>query len=149
MPLDFAAPPSRKQLEEQAKSQDKYESRHAQVLLKQLDEKGEIRKSYPYLVQVVRFDDDLTMVALSGEVVVDYSLRLKRELAGPVVWVAAYTNDVFGYIPSVRVLKEGGYEAGEAMRYTDLPGPFAPSIEEKIISTVHALVDKTAPAKSK
>jgi hypothetical protein len=97
------------------------------------------------------------MVALAGEVVVDYSLRLKRELAGPVVWVAAYTNDVFGYIPSVRVLREGGYEAGEAMRYTDLPGPFAPSIEEQIIAKVHelarhtsgGLADKTAASKNK
>lgn len=149
VPLDFAPPPSREELEKQAKSQDKYESRHAQVLLKQLDEKGEIRKSYPYLVQVIRFGDDLTMVALAGEVVVDYSLRLKKELTSSTVWVAAYANDVFGYIPSVRVLKEGGYEAGDAMRYTDLPGPFAPSVEEKILSTVHALVDRTAPAKSK
>jgi len=157
VPLDFANPPSREQLEEQTKSKDKYESRHAQVLLKELDETGAIRRTYPYLVQVIRFDDDLTMVALSGEVVVDYSLRLKRELArpaagglaGPVVWVAAYTNDVFGYIPSVRVLKEGGYEAGEAMRYTDLPGPFAPSIEERIVEKVHELVDKTAASKGK
>jgi hypothetical protein len=32
--------------------------------------------------------------ALAGEVVVDYSLRLKRELAGPAVWVAALVNGV-------------------------------------------------------
>jgi hypothetical protein len=163
-PLEFAQTPSREQLEEQTKSKDKYESRHAQALLKELEEKSEIRKTYPYLVQIVRLGDDLTMVALAGEVVVDYSLRLKRELArpasgglaGPVVWVAAYTNDVFGYIPSVRVLMEGGYEAGDAMRYTDLPGPFAPSIEERIIAKVHelarhtsgGLADKTAAEKN-
>jgi hypothetical protein len=152
--LDFADPPSREQLEEQTKSKDKYEVRHAQVLLKELDEKGTIRKTYPYLVQVVRFGSDLTMIALAGEVVVDYSLRLKSELrgpgsSGPAIWVAGYCNDVFGYIPSVRVLREGGYEAGEAMRYTDLPGPFAPSVEERIVAKVHELVDKTAASKSK
>ncbi len=147
--LDFVQPPSREQLNEQAKSNDKYEARHAQVLLKELDEKGAIRKTYPYLVQVVRFGDDLTMIALAGEVVVDYSLRLKSELRGQTVWVAGYCNDVFGYIPSVRVLREGGYEAGEAMRYTDLPGPFAPSVEERIIAKVHDLVDKTAASKGK
>jgi len=141
--LDFAEPPSREQLEEQTKSKDKYEARHAQVLLKELDETGAIRKTYPYPVQVVRFGDDLTMIALAGEVVVDYSLRLKSELAGPAVWVAAYCNDVFGYIPSVRVLSEGGYEAGDAMRYTDLPGPFAPSVEERIVAKVHELVQET------
>jgi len=42
-------------------------------------------------------------------VVVDYSLRLKRELAGPAVWVAGYSNEVMAYIPSLRVLREGGY----------------------------------------
>jgi neutral ceramidase len=143
--LDFAEPPSREQLEEQAKSKDRYERRHAEVLLNELKQTGSIRKTYPYLVQVVRFGDDLTMVALSGEVVVDYSLRLKSELPGKAVWVAAYTNDVFGYVPSDRVLREGGYEAGGAMRYTDLPGPFAPAIEERIVSTVHELTRKTAP----
>jgi len=147
--LDFVQPPSRELLQEQTKSKDKYEARHAQVLLKELDEKGAIRKIYPYLVQVVRFGDDLTMIALAGEVVVDYSLRLKSEFPGQAVWVAGYCNDVFGYIPSVRVLREGGYEAGEAMRYTDLSGPFAPSVEERIVAKVHELVDKTAASKSK
>jgi hypothetical protein len=141
--LDFAAPPSRQVLEERTKSENKYERRHAQVLLEELNKNGKIRTTYPYLVQVVRFGEDLTMVALAGEVVVDYSLRLKSELPGRAVWVAAYSNDVFGYIPSVRVLKEGGYEAGDAMRYTDLPGPFAPSVEERIVAKVHKLVEKT------
>jgi neutral ceramidase len=147
--LDFAPPPSREQLEANAKSENKYVRRHAQVLLEELEKNGKIRTTYPYLVQVVRFGDDLTMVALAGEVVVDYSLRLKSELPGRVVWVAAYSNDVFGYIPSVRVLKEGGYEAGDAMLYTDLPGPFAPSVEEQIIAKVHELVDRTAVPRGK
>jgi hypothetical protein len=142
--LDFAPPPSREQLEQSVKSVNKYVRRHAQVLLEELEKNGKIRTTYPYLVQVIRFGDDLTMVALAGEVVVDYSLRLKSELPGRAVWVAGYSNDVFGYIPSVRVLKEGGYEAGDAMLYTDLPGPFAPSVEERIIAKVHELVDRTA-----
>jgi len=48
----------------------------------------------------------------------------------------------FGYVPSLRVLREGGYEGGDAMRYTPLPGPFAPSVEERIVTTVHRLVDR-------
>lgn len=145
--LDFAEPPSRKQLEEQAKSSDKYDRRHAEVLLDELERTGEIRKTYPYLVQVVRFGDDLTLVAMAGEVVVDYALRLKAEIADSAVWVAGYSNDVFGYVPSLRILQEGGYEGGGAMRYTDLPGPFAPSIEERIMDKLHEMVDKTrAPA---
>ena len=82
----------------------------------------------------MRFGGDLTLVGLAGETVVDYSLRLKRELAGPAVWVAGYTNDVFGYVPSLRVLKEGGYEAGDAAKYGSLPAGFAPTIEERIVN---------------
>ena len=146
--LNFAEPPGRQQLEKQAQSSDKYERRHAEVLLKELEQKGKIRTEYPYLVQVIQFGDDLTMVALAGEVVVDYSLRLKAELAGPTVWVAGYSNDVFGYLPSLRVLQEGGYEGGGAMRYTNLPGPFAPSVEKRVIDKVHELVNKVRAAKS-
>ncbi len=141
--LPFAEPPSRRELVEQTKSDNKYERIHAEALLKELDKNGAIRTTYPYLVQVVRFGDDLTMVALAGEVVVDYSLRLKKELPGAAVWIAGYSNDVFGYVPSLRVLREGGYEGGDAMRYTQLPGPFAPSVEEKIVSKVHELVTNT------
>jgi hypothetical protein len=147
--LEFAKPPSREELEERAKSDNKYERRHAEVLLRELEQNGAIRTTYPYLVQVVRFGDDLTIVALAGEVVVDYSLRLKSELTGPPVWVAGYSNDVFGYVPSVRVLREGGYEAGGAMRYTDLPGPFAPSIEERIVNKLHELVNRTQASTGK
>lgn len=146
--LDFAEPPSRRQLELQAKSSNKYERRHAEVLMKELEQTGKIRTTYPYLVQVVQFGSDLTMIALAGEVVVDYSLRLKAELAGPPVWVAAYSNDVFGYLPSKRVLQEGGYEGGDAMRYTPFPGPFAPSVEKRVVDKVHELVSKVRAPKS-
>jgi neutral ceramidase len=146
--LEFAEPPSREQLEEQVKSENKYERRHAETLMKELEETGKIRTTYPYLVQVIEFGDDLTMVALAGEVVVDYSLRLKAELAGRPVWVAGYCNDVFGYVPSLRVLQEGGYEGGEAMVYTPLPGPFAPSVEKLVVDKVHELVNKVRTSKT-
>jgi hypothetical protein len=89
------------------------------------------RPPHDYPVQVIRFGDDLTLIALGSEVVVDYSLRLKRELAGPTpVWVAGYSNDYNGYIPSLRVLKEGGYEAQAG---------WAEDVEERIVAKVHEL----------
>jgi len=139
--LDFAPPPSREKLQEQAASRDAGDQRKAKLLLEELDKTGRINTQYPYPVQAVQFGNDLTLVALGGEVVVDFSLRLKRELAGPsAVWVAGYSNDVFGYVPSLRVLHEGGYEAGTAFRYSPLPGPFAPTVEERIMNAAHELV---------
>jgi len=134
--IDFAPPPAREELQKIAAGKREPDAGHARRLLEELDTSGKIRTSYPYRIQVVRSGDDLVLVALAGEVVVDYSLRLKRELAGPAVWIAGYCNDVFGYVPSLRVLKEGGYEAGEATKYGPLPGPFAASIEERIIAGV-------------
>jgi hypothetical protein len=76
----------------------------------------------------VQFGRDLTLVALGGEAVVDYALRLKRDLAGTAVgWVAGYSNDCFGYLGSKRVITEGGYEGRDAnLRILHHPGPFAP-----------------------
>jgi len=44
------------------------------------------------------------------------------------------------YIPSERVLKEGGYEGGGAMIFYDRPTRFAPGVEERIITAVRHLV---------
>ncbi|MDZ7619144.1 MAG: neutral/alkaline non-lysosomal ceramidase N-terminal domain-containing protein [Patescibacteria group bacterium] len=140
--LEFTSMPSREELTELAGSSNRFAERRGTLLLEELDEKGKLRDSYPYLVQVVQFGPDLTLVALGGEAVVDYSLRLKRELAGRAVWVAGYSNDVFAYVPSKRVLAEGGYEADGAVLYTTLPGPFAPSLEDRIVGKVHELTEK-------
>lgn len=138
--LDFV-PPSREQLERLRQSNDKVDVRRASILLDELERTGQIRTTYDYPVQAIQFGPDLTLVALAGEVVVDYSHRLKKELAGDsMVWIAGYSNDVFAYIPSLRVLREGGYEGGDAMRYSSLPGPFAESTEQRIIDKVHQLV---------
>src|SRR5207244_10072341 len=96
--------------------------------------------SYPYPVQAWQLGPDLTFVALGGEVVVDYSLRLKKELGRDTTWVAGYANDVMAYIPSLRVLKEGGYEGGGAMVYYGLPTVWGTQVEEQIVKGVHALV---------
>src|SRR5579883_701399 len=138
--LPFADPPSREQWEAKAKRTDAI-GNHARVNLARLDRKEPLRTKIDYSVQSWRFGDTLAMVFLPGEVVVDYSLRLKRELDGLRVWINAYANDAPCYIPSERILKEGGYEGGGAMVYYDLPGPFRPGLETRIIDAVHAQLD--------
>src|SRR5262249_52425546 len=89
VPIEFV-PFSRDELLKQAAATEKYERRRAKVLLEELEKTGRLNATYPYLIQALQFGNDLTLVALAGEVVVDYSLRLKREIAGPPLWVAAY-----------------------------------------------------------
>ncbi|MBB5032328.1 neutral/alkaline non-lysosomal ceramidase N-terminal domain-containing protein [Prosthecobacter vanneervenii] len=92
------------------------------------------RADHDYPVQVIKLGNDLTFITLGSEVVVDYSLRFKRELAGDAgVWVAGYSNDYTGYVPSLRVLKEGGYEAAAG---------WADSVEDRIAAKVHDLHQK-------
>lgn len=146
--LQFAPAPSKEELLTLKDSKDRYDRRRAEFLLNELETQGKIGLEYDYPVQVLRVGNEVTLVALAGETVVDFSLRLKKELQGPAaVWVAGYSNDVFGYVPSRRVLNEGGYEAGGAMRYTVLPGPFDAGVEDRIVEKVHALVKKTALAR--
>jgi len=134
--LDFAPVPPKAELEKRAATAKDPHRSHAARLLKEIRETGQVRASYPCPVQVVRFGRALTLVAIGGETTVDYSLRLKRELAGPAVWVAGYSNDVFTYLPSLRVLKEGGYEGGGATVWGSLPGPFTATVEERVVSKV-------------
>lgn len=111
-------------------------------LLKVLGRDGKLDDQYPhYPVQAWRLGEQVLWVALGGEVVVDYARRLKKELAGSAaVWVTGYANDVMAYIPSLRVLKEGGYEGDTSMIPYGLPTRWAPPIEEKIVAKVHDLV---------
>ena len=87
-------------------------------------------------MQTWRLGDGPTWVVLGGEVVVDYALRIQQEL-GPHAWVAGYANDVMAYIPSRRVLLEGGYEGGGAMIYYGLPAPWGIDVESLIMTEVH------------
>lgn len=146
VPLAFAAPPTPEELSAQLSDENVYRRRYAAEMLKILERGGRLPTAYPYPLQVWQFGRDLTFVVMAGEVVVDYSLRLKKELGAEKLWVAAYSNDVFAYIPSRRVLEEGGYEAAEAMIYYLQPGPFAPSVEETLISKVHELVGRLRPS---
>jgi hypothetical protein len=118
----------------------------ARNLLQTID-RGERVPPLACPVQVLQFGRDLTFVAIGGEVVVDYSLRLKKELTGEsAVWVAGYSNNVFGYLGSRRVIEEGGYEGiGANVRILNHPGRFAPAAEDTIVAKVHELRAKVAP----
>lgn len=115
-------------------------NQRAEVLAQKL-ERGERPAPFACPVQVLQFGQAVTLVAIGGEVVVDYSLRLKRELKGPAaVWVAGYSNNVYGYLGSRRVIEEGGYEGLSAnIRILNHPGRFAYDTEERVVAKVHEL----------
>jgi hypothetical protein len=140
--LPFADLPTREHLFKDAASDNRYVAARARLLLKKLERDGSLAGMYPYPVQAWQLGDGPALAALGGEVVVDYALRLKKELGAGRTWVMGYANDVMAYIPSLRVLKEGGYEGGGAMVYYGLPTVWHPRVEEMIVAAVHEQVKK-------
>lgn len=136
--LDYDKPLSEAELQASA-AKGGYEGRWAKRLLAELKEGKPFPKGYPYPVQVWKLGTDQLWITLGGEVVVDYSLRLKAKY-GPRTWVTGYANDVMAYIPSRRVWEEGGYEAGAFSVYGLPTNRWAPDIEERIVACVDRLV---------
>lgn len=129
--LPLHAVPGREQLLKESTDANKYVAARAKMLLKRLENEQSLPATVPYPVQTWRLGS-LSWVLLGGEVVVDYSLRLK----GVDTWVSGYANDVMAYIPSARVLNEGGYEGGGAMVYYGLPSAWGGTVEELIVAEV-------------
>ena len=125
---------------------ENYEQARARFLLHEKEKDGGdsigLDGTFPYPVGAWQLGgglEGIDFLWLGGEVVVDYALRLKRERWGEQTWVAAYANDVMAYIPSRRVLEEGGYEGGTSNVYYGLPALWDETIESTIVDSVHQL----------
>ena len=136
IPLSYDTLPTEPELREREKSADKLIAAHAGRLLERIREEGSLPTSYPYPIQIIRLGKELTWLFLGGEVVVDYSLRLKKEMGDTRVWVSGYSNDVMAYIPSRRVWEEGGYEGGDAMIHGSHPTRWHGDLEDHIIGNL-------------
>ncbi|MBM3821743.1 MAG: c-type cytochrome [Verrucomicrobia bacterium] len=113
---------------------------HARKHLARLKRGETLPDSLEYPVQAWTFGHELAMVFLGGEVVVDYAIGLKDALDGRRLWINAYANDVPCYIPSRRILAEGGYEAEDSLWYYDRPARLAPATESLILQTVQSIL---------
>ena len=140
--LPFVGSPTREQLDQDAHSEDLHVKLRAEKYLKALDAGQPIAPSIKLPVAALRFGSDLTFVLMGGEVVVDYARRIKRTLADDHPWTVGYAYEVPCYIPSARVLKEGGYEADSSLIYYGYYGPFRGTIEGKLNEKVQALVGR-------
>jgi neutral ceramidase len=138
--LPFADGAARERWKRQLDIDEVYLRRHAALMEATIRRDGRLPVTQRDPVQVWRFGSDLTLVGLGGEVVVDYAIRLAREYPKQRLWVSGYCNDVFGYVPSLRVLREGGYEGGDAMIYYGRPAPFTDAVEDLIVDKVHRLM---------
>ena len=138
--LDFA-PTTRETFEADLKDPNVFKVRRAKEMLADIDAGHPIRH-YPYPVQAIAIGKDVTVVVLGGEVVVGYDLRTKKEFGATGMIVAGYSNDVMAYIPTTKILKEGGYEPVDSMIYYGMPGPWADDVEERIFGGIRSVVKR-------
>ncbi|MEQ1751292.1 MAG: hypothetical protein ABL974_17850 [Prosthecobacter sp.] len=103
------------------------------------------RVKYP--IHVWRFGSEFTFIALTGETVVDYSLKFKAAYGWNSTWVCGYNNDLLSYVPSLRVLREGGYEGVTGMFEYGHRAPYTETVEEQITTKVEELVKQVSVAK--
>ena len=143
--LPLAAPPGREQLEKDVRSQDISVKLRAEAYLKLLNANQPLPESVKLPLAVLRLGEDLTFVLMGGEVVVDYSRRIKRMLAGDHPWPISYAYEVPCYIPSARLIKEGGYETESSLIYYGYYGPFRGAVETQLLDRLEGLLNGLRP----
>jgi hypothetical protein len=96
-----------------------------------LEHPERIAASATLTLQRLDIAEGQALLAMNGEVCVDYGLQIKSVSRGTVLPVA-YSNGMIGYIPTAEQVDQGGYEADESSRYYLLPGRFSREIDERI-----------------
>jgi hypothetical protein len=138
--LELNAPPTPEELSQMARESTGFQKQWAVRMLEKYEKNESFRTSYPYPVQVWKIGDQ-PLICLGGEVLVDYTISLKR-IFGEEIFVMGFSNDGMAYIPSVRVLREGGYEGAVSQIVYGLPGTWKASIESDIIQEVMDLAEE-------
>ncbi len=136
IPLPLNEPPSRADLVAQTgrgRETDKY---NAATQLARLDRGESLLRQIDYPIQTWTFGDSFCMNFLAGEVCVDYALRLKSLFDHERFWLNAYSNDFCSYIPSERLVREGGYGGGSEVPYFALPSTLKSGLEQLIVDEV-------------
>jgi hypothetical protein len=138
--------PTREQLDTDAADPNVHVQKRAKQYLSRLERGEALPGSVNLPISVLTLGDRLTFVFMGGEVVVDFALRFKRLLPHETPWLVGYAYDVPCYIPSMRVLREGGYEAHSSLIYYGLYGPFQASVEDRVVQHVEGLITEAKRA---
>ena len=110
-------------------------------LLALLDRGAKIPTTYAAPLSVWQFGEDLTLAGLPEETVSEY-VPLLRSAAGPGnLWTAGYCNDVSSYLPTVRIMEQGGYETRGFIAETSA-GWYAPEVEKTLVTAVAEMISE-------
>jgi neutral ceramidase len=145
--LPLSEPPTEQELAKMAEEYSGYQKRWAERLHKEVKNGKKLETEYPsYPLQVWKVGDQVLM-SLGGELVIHYAIELKK-LFGHDIFVLGYSNDVMAYIPSSRILREGGYEGESSQMVYGLPTKWAAGIDALIINQMSALAEEAGVVKA-
>lgn len=134
-----------------------WDRRHASQMLGVVNQAAPA-DSIPLPVQRWRFGTDLTLLAMGGEVVSQYTSILHAEFPSLRLWTAAYANEVPTYIPSDEILRhvppnpdyESGWDtdptitgSGSGMLAYGWPAPFRggqDGVQDRLLTTCRQLL---------
>lgn len=94
----------------------------------------------PFAAQAWTFHEGPRLLFLTGEVCIDFQLKLKARW-GDRLWPIAYANDTPCYIVSRRMIDRGGYEATNSMFYYGWLRTLLPAAEEAVMQTAARALD--------
>jgi neutral ceramidase len=107
-----------------AASDDVFFKQYGNQLLKSIEE-GTAPREIPVDIACIALSQDLKIVALAGEAVCGYANWLRQNCPESRLMILGYANGYCGYIPTARILAEGGYEADVSYEWIGLPGRYS------------------------
>ncbi|MDG3004298.1 neutral/alkaline non-lysosomal ceramidase N-terminal domain-containing protein [Paludisphaera mucosa] len=125
-----------------------FQAWQARHMLEVLDAGERLPTRYTAPVTVWRLGKGLTLAALPGEPVAEYATLLRQALGPDGLWISGYNNDCFGYLPSAKVVAEGGHEAIGVTLWAwsrslgPMVGFFEPRVQDVVVDAVRRLANE-------
>lgn len=88
------------------------------------------------------FADQVDVIGLSAEPVAEYIDVVARLLRSRQCMPVGYIDSVFGYLPTERMLSEGGYESDQFRDYFDLKADFAQGLDDRFREVLESMLDE-------
>jgi hypothetical protein len=106
----------------------------ARKLLKAIKD-GRDKRSLRHYIQSWHLDENTGIIAQEGEIPAEFGLKIKKLLKDKKIMTLGYSNGVSTYIPTRKILREGGYEA-EAVVIHGFRGPLIEETEDMIYGAI-------------
>lgn len=118
-----------------SESSQEYPRKYGNYMLDQI-KKGDEMKRVEYNLGIIRLASNLAVVTFEGEVCNEYGVWAREFAPDSHVMIAGYANGHKSYLPTKRILREGGYEATVTYCWAQFPGPYAEEAQDIVLAAV-------------